>query len=79
MGKMIFVGLDGILKDKIDAKKASNKTRTHEELATESIIEMENTINSLQAKAKNEVEKEIADRLKKEISEIKKLNEKLKK
>ena len=70
MGRMIFIGPEEILKNKIAEKEASNTTRSHEDIVTESIIEMENTIDSV-AKSKNEAEREFANQWKKEILKIK--------
>ena len=69
MGRMIFIGPEEILKNKILEKEA-NTTRSHEDIVTESIIEMENTIDSV-AKSKNEAEREFANQWKKEILKIK--------
>lgn len=71
MGRMIFIGPEEILKNKIAEKEASNTTRSHEDIVSESIIEMENTINSLHSKAKNEAEREFANQWKKEINRLK--------
>ena len=71
MGRMIFVGLEDILKDKIDEKAEKKPNRSHGEIVMESIIEMEETINALQSKAKNEAEREFALEWKKEIFRIK--------
>ena len=69
MGRMIFIGPEEILKNKILEKEA-NTTRSHEDIVTESIIEMENTIDSV-AKSKNEAERAFANQWKKEILKIK--------
>ena len=71
MGRMIFIGPEEILKNKIAEKDASDTTRSHEDIVTESIIEMENTIDSLYSKAKNEAEREFANQWKEEILKIK--------
>ena len=70
MGRMIFIGPEEILKNKILEKEA-NTTRSHEDIVTESIIEMENTINSLHSKAKNEAEREFANKWLEEILKLK--------
>jgi hypothetical protein len=70
MGRMIFIGPEEILKNKILEKEA-NTTRSHEDIVTESIIEMENTIDSVFSKAKNEAEREFANQWKKEINRLK--------
>ena len=69
MGRMIFIGPEEILKNKILEKEA-NTTRSNEDIVTESIIEMENTIDSV-AKSKNEAERAFANQWKKEILKIK--------
>ena len=71
MGRMIFIGPKDILKNKIDEKAEKKPNRSHGEIVMESIIEMEEMINALQSKAKNEAEREFALEWKKEILRIK--------